>query len=490
MSDPNRRPDVLIRNVTAITVDPQRRVIEKAWIAVTGDRIAGIGSAGMDEPVEAGEVIDAGGMVAIPGLIDSHSHAGHGLVRAAGAGDTNAWFEACRRIYARVATPSFWRAEQALVQLERLRGGVTTAVSLLGGGADIYRTDDAAAGDAHCAATMESGLRTIMAVGAGRAPFPQRYARILADGGLEEFDLTFERQMEVSAELIGRWNDVLRRRTGVCLVMPVYYAGEVEDAASRRVVVRMGEAMMALREETGVIFTQDGHRDGSIALARDLGVLGPFALLGHSVDLTSADLAALGETGAAIVHNPSAIMSIYGRCPVPELLEAGVTVCLGSDAAAPDRGFDMFRHMAQCMHYHRRHFRDPSYLPPGKTLEMATIDAARALGLQADLGSLEAGKKADIVLVDMQKPHLYPPTMPVTKIAHFASAADVDTVLVDGRVLMRGRRIAHLDEPGLLEAAAGEAKRAFERAGLSHLLVEPPDYWRVSQRRFADAPAD
>jgi 5-methylthioadenosine/S-adenosylhomocysteine deaminase len=474
---------ILIRNATAITVDPERRVLEGAWIAVSGDRISSVGARDQAPPAGAAKEIDGSGMVALPGLIDAHSHAGHGLVRAAGAGDTAAWFDVCEAIYARNSTPSFWRAEQRLAQLERLRGGVTTAVSLLGGGADIYRTDDPAHGDAHCQATVESGLRTIMAVGPCRAPFPRRYAHILKNGRSETFDLTFERQLEVSADLIDRWNDVLVRRTGICLIMPVYYAKDIAEAGIRREVERMSDAVMRMRADKNVLFTQDGHRDGSIALARDLGVLGTFALLGHSVDLTPADFEALRETGASIVHNPSAIMSIYGRCPVPELIDAGVTVCLGSDAAAPDRGFDMFRHMSQCMHYHRRHFRDPAVLPPGKTLEMATIDAAKALGLQDHLGSLEPGKKADIVLVDMRKPHLYPPTMPVTKIAHFATAADVDTVIVDGKVLMQKRRVVHLDESAILEEAAAESRLAFERVHLSHLLVEPPDYWSVSMRR-------
>ncbi|MCO5164008.1 MAG: amidohydrolase family protein [Mesorhizobium sp.] len=481
-----RQTDILIRNVTAITVDAKRRVLEDAWIAVNGDRISGVGTPDEAPPVGAAKEIDGSGMVALPGLIDSHSHAGHGLVRAAGAGDTAAWFETCEAIYARNSTPSFWRTEQRLAQLERLRGGVTTAVSLLGGGADIYRTDDPAHGDAHCDATVESGLRTIMAVGPCRAPFPRRYARIREDGRSETFDLTFERQLEVSADLIDRWNDVLDRRTGVCLIMPVYYAKDIFEDDIRRDVERMSAAVMRLRSDKNVLFTQDGHRDGSIALARDLGVIGSFALLGHSVDLTPADFEALQETRASIVHNPSAIMSIYGRCPAPELLDAGITVCLGSDAAAPDRGFDMFRHMAQCMHYHRRHFRDPAVLPPGKTLEMATIDAAQALGLQDHLGSLEPGKKADIVLVDMRKPHLFPPTMPVTKIAHFANAADVDTVIVDGKLLMQARRVAHLDESAILDEAAAEAKCAFERVDLSHLLVEPQDYWSVSKRRDRD----
>ncbi len=176
-------------------------------------------------------------------------------------------------------------------------------------------------------------------------------------------------------------------------------------------------------------------------------------------------------------------MSILGRCPVPELIDAGITVCLGSDASAPDRGYDMFRHMAQAMHYHRRHFRDAAILPEGKVLEMCTIDAARALGLDRDIGSLEVGKKADIVLVNARRAHLYPPVMPVLRLTHFANAADVDTVIVDGRVLMQGRVHPHLDEGEILDEAAAEAGAAFSRAGFGPAhRREGTDIWRVSRR--------
>ena len=107
------------------------------------------------------------------------------------------------------------------------------------------------------------------------------------------------------------------------------------------------------------------------------------------------------QTGTHIVHNPSAIMSIRGRCPVPELMERGVNVVLGSDGAAPDRGYDMFRHMAQCMHYHRRHFRDADVLPHGRVLEMATIDAARALVASTELPPAEIGWYEPHVLKEM-----------------------------------------------------------------------------------------
>jgi len=473
--------DILIRHVTAVTLDPGRRVLEDAAIAVKADRIVAVGPDAEVAAVhgDAAEVIEARGMAALPGLIDCHSHAGHGLVRSLGAGDGAAWFDACAEIYARHSTVGFWRAEARLAQLERLKAGVTTAIALLGGGADVYRTDDPMFGDAHCEATRQSGLRTILAVGPGRRPFPQRY-RAGIDGEAREIELSFARQLEVSEDLIRRWNDVLGRRTGICLVMPVYNAADVEEAGAE--VSAMSDAVAGLRAAHGVLFTQDGHRNGSIALARDLDLLGPFALLSHSVDLTPEDIAALKETDARVVHNPSAIMSVYGRCPAPELIGEGVTVVIGSDAAAPDRGYDMFRHMAQCMHYHRRHFRDPAWMPPGKVLEMTTIDAARALGLDGDLGSLEPGKKADIVLVNLRKPHLYPPNMPVTRICHFANAGDVDTVLVDGRVLLRGRKALAVDEDAILDEAAAELAGVLERSGLRHLTAEPADFWGVNRR--------
>lgn len=475
--------DILIRHVTAVTLDPGRRVIDDAAIALTADRITAIGPDTEVSAANSGaaQVIDGRGMAAIPGLIDCHAHAGHGLVRSLGAGDGAAWFDACARIYARGSTVEFWHAEAQLAQLERLKAGVTTCLTLLGGGADVYRSDDPAFGDAHCEATRESGLRTILAVGPGRPPFPQHFRRY-NEAGAQNFELSFDRQLEVSETLIRKWNDVLGRRTGICLIMPVYSAADISDPGSRSEIAAMSRSVASLRAAHDVLFTQDGHLDGSIAVARDLDLLGPFALLSHSVDLTEADIAALRETGAHIVHNPSAIMSVYGRCPAPELIDQGITVCIGSDAGAPDRGFDMFRHMSQCMHYHRRHFRDPAYMPPGKVLEMTTIDAAQALGLDRDLGSLEAGKKADIVLVDMRKPHLWPPNMPVTRLTHFANAADVDTVIVDGTVLLRGRVPAKIDEENILDSGAAELRLALERTGLDALTTEPADYWSTSRR--------
>ncbi|WIY25827.1 amidohydrolase family protein [Parasedimentitalea psychrophila] len=455
-----------IAGATAITMNQERRVIDDAVLVVTDDRITAVGTATEIEIPPGAEIIDAHGMIALPGLIDSHAHAGHGLTRNLGAGDVAAWFDVCEAFYTRASTADFWRAEARLSAMERLKAGITTCTMLLGGGSDHYRTETTEAGDLHCAATREFGLRTNLAVGPNQPPFPKKYRSLDLS---QDIDVSFEQQLETCRALIESHNDLLDKGTGICLIMPVYQPDEYAQNPDE--IRSMCNDVMALRDEFGVLFTQDGHRNGSIALAETLGLCGPDSYFSHSVDLTSEDMEAALRTNTAIVHNPSAIMSIYGRCPVPELLEMGVNVALGSDAAAPDRGYDMFRHMAQCLHYHRRHFRDPAVLMPKQVIEMCTINAAKVLGLETELGSLEVGKKADIVLLDRQKAHLFPPMMPLTTVAQFANAADVDTVIVNGKICMRNRSIL-VDEAEVLASAAAELDKALRRTGLLHLLVE------------------
>ncbi|UUZ65428.1 amidohydrolase family protein [Polaromonas sp. P1-6] len=202
--------------------------------------------------------------------------------------------------------------------------------------------------------------------------------------------------------------------------------------------------------------------------------------MSHSIDLTEEDIAVTLDTDTRIVHNPSAIMSIRGRCPVPELIDAGVTVAIGSDGSAPDRGYDMFRHMSQCMHYHRRHFNDAGVLPHGKVLEMVTIDAARALSMEREIGSLEVGKKADIILVDLFKPHLMPLNMPVYRVTCFANAADVSTTIVNGRILMEDRQVLTVNESEILEDVNEAAERMLDRSRLRRLTESPARLWGAS----------
>ena len=472
--------DILVRGGVLVTMDPARRVIEDGAVAIAGDRIVAVGPRAEVEAAHprAATVIEAKGRAILPGLIDGHAHAGHGLVKTMGGGDSEAWSEACRIIYTTASPPSFWRAEARLAALERLRGGVTTGVSLLGGGDSIMRVDDPAHGEAHAAGVGEVGIRAIIAVGPTRPPHPRLYATW--DGAKRiDHHVSFERQAEVVGTLIERLHEAQDGRLAIATLMPVYRETR-HDPAEVALIERQGRIIRELGRKAGTLFHQDGHRNGSIAMAERLfGLNGPDAFYSHCTDLTEDDIESAARTGVSIVHNPTAIAQVRGHCPVPLLLQRGVTVMIGSDGTAPDRGTDMFRHMVMCARLHQRAARDERLMPPGKLLEMITIDAAKGLNMSASIGSLEPGKKADVITVDLSTPHAYPPNMPVHRLVFFAGAADVRDVIVDGRVLMRDRIVTTVDEAEVLAEAAAETEAMLDRSGLRRLIACDPGWGRV-----------
>lgn len=468
--------DILIKNGTVIAVDPERRIIANGAVAIEGERIVAVGATdevSRDRP--ARQTIDARGMAIMPGLVDSHAHAGHGLIKTLGGGRSDLWYRACQGAYTVGSTPEFWHAEAQLAALERLRFGVTTGVSLLGGGDSVMRTDDPIYGDAHMEGVLGVGTRSVVAVGTTRPPHPLTYAR-WKGSERTDYPVGFEQQLATCKTLTDRWHGTHQGRLRIAMLTPTVHQENL-DAPGAAEAISQSRLVKDFAEERSLIFMQDGHTKGSVKIANDIGILGPGTLLSHATGLTDEEIAICASTSTRIVHNPSAIASILARCPVPELLEAGVLVALGSDATAPDRSGDMFRHMQQCMHYHRTHFHDPSWLPPGKALEMCTIDGARALGLDHEIGSLEVGKKADIILVDLRRPHLYPANMPEFRVTYFANGNDVHTVLVGGRVLLRDRNPVDVDQDAILDAAQRETERMIERLGLQDLVLTPRKFW-------------
>lgn len=480
--------DLIIAGACIITMDGERRVIADGAVAIADGKILAVGPRDEIESAHrAAEVIDATGKVMLPGLIDVHAHAGHGLIKTMGMEQGNHWEEICGEVYTKASPPEFWYAEARLAALERLRFGVTSGVSLLGGGDTIMRTDDPQYGAAHCEGVADIGTRSIVAVGPTRAPHPRTYATRDAEDRAVSYPVSFERQMATCRDLIDRWHG--RGTISIALLYPVLRDEHEADmpAEDYAEAVRQARAVRALSRERGLLFTQDGHWRGSLRRAEALGLLGPDALLSHCIDLHDDEITLCAETQTRVAHNPSAIASVMGRCPAIELIEAGAVVAIGSDATAPDRSGDMFRHMQQAMHYHRRHFRDPSVLPPGKALEMVTIDAAKALGLDRVIGSLEPGKAADLILVDMQRPHLHPVNMEPFRVVYFANGNDVDTVLVGGRVLLRGGKPVHTDQAAVLADAQREAERMIDRIGARKMLGLPEGFW--GRARYPAAPA-
>jgi 5-methylthioadenosine/S-adenosylhomocysteine deaminase len=344
---------------------------------------------------------------------------------------------------------------------------------MMGGGADVVKTDIPDSALAHQEGVRAVGLAEFLAVGANRPTGPSLY-RDWTGGGPRERRITPLDQLEVTADLLARNDPGPEGLLQLAISLPVFSAEELAgDHAGG--AADLSRRTLRLAADTGALLTQDGHREGTMsAAAARVGLGGPHAVFAHSIDLTPADIDALKRSGAAVAHNAAALMSVIGRCPAPELAAEGVTVALGSDAPAPDRSFDMFRLMFQAHRYHARHFRDAGVLPPWQLLEWATIGGAKALGMADEIGSLEPGKRADIIIVDWRKPHLWPPACPVDRLARFANGADVDTVIVAGRVLMRNRKALSCDPDRILNDAAAAYERMIERAGIGAEFASYP----------------
>ncbi|MCC6243875.1 MAG: amidohydrolase family protein [Gemmatimonadaceae bacterium] len=482
-TDQRQSVDLLITGGTIITMDSTRRVLENAAIAVRADRIVAIGPTdSLTARFVGRDSIDARRQIIMPGLIDGHGHAGHGLVKSLGM-DINEWYPATEKIYAMGSTPEFWRAEALLTGVERVRFGVTTALSMFGGGEMIMRTDDTRYGDAYLGAIRDVGLRFILAVGPRRGPYPSTFTHWAGDSATTQ-RVSFEQQLAVSDSLIGKWHARDDGRIRLAVTFATHHQDEMPlRGAALDTLTAQARATRDLSRKHQLLFTQDGHTTGTVQFAHEtLNILGPDAILSHATEFTDREIAILAKTGTKIVHNPSANAALRKRFQLLELLDAGVTVMLGSDGVAPDRSYDMFRHMFQAMRYHRFYYRDTKVLPPGKVLEMVTIDAAKALGMERDIGSLEVGKKADIILIDWYRPHMMPMNMPLYRVAYFANGNDVATVVVNGQIVMRDRRVLTVNEADVLALAQREADAAIARTGLRSLTETPAGFW--GQTRF------
>jgi 5-methylthioadenosine/S-adenosylhomocysteine deaminase len=475
----------LLHASVIITMNPDREVLRDGAVLIDGIRLADVGELSEIRARHPDASVERHPhAVMLPGLIDSHGHAGHALVRTLGLGVDGGWADACEEIYTRASSEEFWRADAYVLGLERLRAGITTGVTLLGGGGQILtgdmplRTDSPAFAEAHAEAASVLGAREWIVVGPRRPPFPRRYTQRIG-GDVQEVEVEFADQLDVCETVIRRLDGAADGRVRIALTTHTIHPeqpGETQQV--RDEMTSHSRVVRALAREHGLPFMQDGHTRTTVRYAQQcLGGLGPDVFLAHATDLDRDEIELCADTGCVVVHNPSAIASALGRCPVPELIEAGATVVIGTDGPGPDRACDLFRQMFQCARAQRAHRRDPTVMPEGKLLEMVTIDAARALGVSDELGSLEAGKRADLILLDADAPHLTPLTMPVHQIVHFATPGDVEKVVVDGLDVIDRRRVISVDEHELLASARSVWQQTLELAELEGLSLPPQAFW-------------
>jgi len=430
--------DLLVVGGIVLTADQDWNIYDPGAVAVDGGAIVGLGACGEVERAYRGrERIDASGRLVMPGLINAHTHAPMTLFR--GIADDlplETWLhDYIWPAEAKWLSPDFVRLGTQLAAAEMIRSGTVLFC-------DMYFFEDDIA-----EVCKEAGLRVV--VGGALVDFPNANYKTPEEG------------IKCAEELLCKWNND-------SLVVPSIqphspYAASSELMQQGKALADQYDAPYLLHvSETQSEVRESIEKYGRTPVGRlaDLGVLGPTTVAIHGVHLTDEDIELLAQYDAGVVHCPESQLKLAsGLTPVPKLLEAGVKVGLGTDGAASNNDLDMFGEMATAARVHKMIAGDPTVVNARQALGMATLEAARVLGLEDRLGSLEVGKQGDMLVLDLDAPHLVPMYNVTSHLVYAAHSSDVRTVIIDGRVVMRDRELLTLDESDIFARAREMARQ-------------------------------
>lgn len=440
--------DILLTNGTVVTMNRGREVLANADVLVQDGRIARIGR---NLKVRgARRVLDVTGQVVLPGFIHGHLHACQTLFRNRADGlELLDWLRERIWPFEAAHDAASLRASADLTFAELIQSGATGALDM--GTAHHY---DAVFESARDCGFRLTGGKAMMDAGEG------------LPAGLRE---TTEGSLAESLALLERWHGT--------------HEGRLRYAFAPRFVLSCSEKLMRevarLAREKGVrihthasenpteceVVRQRTGQD-NVAYFHALGMTGPHVTLAHCVWLSAEERRILKETGTVVCHCPSSNLKLAsGIAEVPELVDAGVHVCLGADGAPCNNNLDMFMEMRLAALVHKPR-KGPLSMPPMRVLEMATLEGARALGLENEVGSLEEGKRADITVVDLRGVHASPsaPEDVLSPLVYAGRATDVVHVLIEGRPVLKDRQLLTLDGPAVAENARKQAARVAKRA--------------------------
>jgi 5-methylthioadenosine/S-adenosylhomocysteine deaminase len=437
-------------------MDPQRRTFDCGAIAVDGSRIAAIGeSAKLEQQYTGAEVIDAKGMLVIPGLINAHTHIYQCLYK--GLGDDASlsnWLKKCVYPMSLALKGKDCYDATMLTAVEMIKGGSTTYVDC------HYMNKDLECQDYIAEATKVSGLRGVLGRGTiDHAPAPEALRESIpqAVAECERVIKTYrgaaDGRLSVRVEALNEKlasTEMLHAMRGVANDYKVGINMHIAEAAER------------------VKESQERFGMTSIEYAHSIGILGPDALLAHCCWLSEHDKQLLKETRTSVAHNPVSNQYLAdGVAPVPELIKMGVNVTAGPDGACSNNNQNMFDVMKSAALLHKVHYLDPEIMTADKVFEMVTINAAKAIGMENDIGSLEVGKYADLAIIDLDQPCMIPCFNPLSNLVYAATPDVVNSTMIHGELLMRDRKLLRFDEKEALAKASATAWDLARRAGLA-----------------------
>jgi 5-methylthioadenosine/S-adenosylhomocysteine deaminase len=486
--------DILIKGGTLLTMDMDGTMYKYGGIAVNEGKIIEVGkTASLEKKYSSEKVIDAKRKAVMPGLIDTYGHSGHGLIGGFHH-PRHGW--PAGKLYWHVTTDDWWYAEAQLAALERLRFGVTTGVSIVG--STPARTDSPIFGVRNAEAYAKVGTKIVLGVGPPDLFIPhiqEWKGSFYENGEWVRKEFTYEDAMRNSIEVIERWHLGAEGRVRICLAPPYIFGRHTWTRYTHNYepehVPVMKEKALEFREFADKYKVQiHTHIFGdSIDWAVEhFGretvdkVLGPDVVIAHGNGLKQSEVDVIAENRASVASAPSTGENLwYGYAPLIELIEAGANCTISTDGSAPRFSFDLFKDIGRAMWHQWIRFKTQAVLPGGKALRMVTIDAAKALQIDHLTGSLEAGKQADIILVDLNKPHLTPTTYVPHQLCFYTNGQDVDTTIIDGKIVMENTEVLRVDPQEVMDLARVEAQKAFDLVEIDEYKPSDKVFWHGSR---------
>ncbi len=422
---------IVIHNGTVLTMNSNFDIIENGVLCIKNDKLVKIESLENDSSLPDGEtIIDARGGIIMPGLVNTHTHLPMSLFR--GLADDlplSVWLnEHIFPAESKYITPESVKIGALLSCAEMLLSGTTTCC-------DGYFYEDHVA-----TAVNEAGMRAIL--GQGVIDFP-------APGIPDPAD-----NVNNAVTFIQKWQNISPLITPSIFCHSPYTCSEATLKKAKNAADAKGLLFQIHAAETKeeYIRIQTEHQTTPVNYLDKIGIIDKNTLLVHAVWLDDDDINTIAARGASVSHNPESNMKLAsGIAPVPSLLKAGVAVGLGTDGCASNNNLDLISEMDSAAKLHKVIALDPTLMDAVIVLKMATIQGAKALGLDDIIGSLEIGKKADVIVIDTRKPHLVPVYNPVSHIVYAAQGTDVRDVIVDGRILVKDRKLLTMDLENIIE---------------------------------------
>ena len=427
-----RQVSLVVTGGIVVTMDPAGRIVPNGAVAIDGADIVAVDTAeSIGKQFRGRDTIDASGQVVLPGLINTHTHAPMVLYR--GLADDLALTEWLNKYIfpaeAKTVSPEFVRAGTRLALAEMIQSGTTTY-------ADMYYFEEEIARE-----TSQAGVRGVL--GQTIIQFPVADAKTPADAlaRAEAFIKLFKEDPLITPAVAPHAMYTLDGPT-------LKAARELSRRYSVPTLIHLAET----RDE--VKTAQERFSGSPVAYLDSLGFLGPGVLAAHGVWVSDADIAILKARNVGVSHNPESNMKLAsGAAPVPSYLRSDVAIGLGTDGAASNNDLDMFEAMRFAALLHKHQTIDPRAVSARTVLEMATIRGARALGMDRVIGSLEPRKHADLITVSMAGARQTPMYDPLSHLVYVSHGDDVQNTVVNGRVLMRARKLTTLDEAAVIAAA-------------------------------------